>query len=443
MVQVSGKERSSNYISQVKKSVTYKAAAVAASFISVPIMLRYLGNESYGIWSTLLTLMSWVVFFDLGIGNGLRNKLAQSIATNRPDEARAYISASYSWIGAISGVLCAALVIASYFVPWQRVFNTTSLDNSYLSTVVATAIFFVLANFWISLINQILGSIQKSSLVVLGQLISNAGGLLAVYILYLTTSPSLLYMTISYGLSLCAGNIALSIYHFSRHKGSRPRPLFSLGVIRPLLTVGLQFFGIQLAALAFFATDKIIITQVFGPESVAVYDVVFKLFAVVTLAQGLILAPLWSAYTDAYHRGDFTWIRAAFKRQIAIYGATSILTIVMAAAAPTIIDLWTGFAVKVPRYLIGSMAIYIIVATWVNIFAIFLNGVQKIRVSFLVSVTAVTINVPLSIYLATHTNLNVAAVSIGTTIALLPGVFLGPYQAIKIIKQKDLGIWSH
>lgn len=442
MVQVSGKERSSNYISQVKKSVAYKAAAVVASFISVPIMLRYLGNESYGIWSTLLTLMSWVVFFDLGIGNGLRNKLAESIATNSPEKARAYISSSYSWIGVISGALCLVLVIASGFIPWQKVFNTTRFDDSYLDTVVATAIFFVLANFWISLINQILGSIQKSSLIVLGQLISNSGGLLAVYILYLSTTSSLLYMTISYGLSLCAGNIVLSIYHFKKHRESRPSPLFSLGVIRPLLTVGLQFFGIQLAALAFFATDKIIITQVFGPESVAPYDVVFKLFAIITLAHGLILTPLWSAYTDAYHRSDFAWIRATFKRQFVIYGLTSILTLVLAAIAPTIIKLWTGSAVHVPEHLIGSMATYIIVATWVNMFAIFLNGVQKIRVSFLVSVAAVALNVPLSIYLATNTDLNVAAVSIGTTIALLPGVLLGPYQVLKIINQRDLGIWS-
>ncbi|EZI26207.1 O-antigen export protein [Pseudomonas veronii subsp. inensis] len=441
-MQVSGKERSSNYISQVKKSVIYKAAAVAASFISVPIMLRYLGNEGYGIWSTLLTLMSWVVFFDLGIGNGLRNKLAESIATNTPDKARAYISSCYSWIGVISGTLCITLIIASGFVPWQKVFNTTLLDDSYLSTVVGTSIFFVLTNFWISLVNQILGSIQKSSLIVLGQLISNAGGLLAVYILYLTTSPSLLYMTISYGLSLCAGNIALSVFHFSQHKESRPSLLLSLSVIRPLLTVGLQFFGIQLAALAFFATDKIIITQVFGPESVASYDVVFKLFAIITLAHGLILAPLWSAYTDAYHRSDFEWIKAAFKRQIVIYGITSILTLVLAAMAPTIINLWTGSAVHVPEYLIGSMALYIIVATWVNMFAIFLNGVQKIRVSLLASIAAITINIPLSIYLARHTDLDVAAVSIGTTIALLPGVLLGPYQVLKIINQKDLGIWS-
>lgn len=442
MVQVSGKERSSNYISQVKKSAIYKAAAVAASFISVPIMLRYLGNEGYGIWSTLLTLMSWVVFFDLGIGNGLRNKLAESIATNNPGRSRAYISSCYSWIGVISGALCLVLVIASGFVPWQKVFNTTSFDDSYLGTVVATSIFFVLANFWISLINQILGSIQKSSMIVLGQLISNAGGLLAVYILYLTTTSSLLYMTISYGLSLCAGNIVLSVVHFIRHKESRPSPLFSLSIIRPLLTVGLQFFGIQLAALAFFATDKIIITQVFGPESVAPYDVVFKLFAIITLAHGLILAPLWSAYTDAYHRSDFAWIKAAFKRQIVIYGITSILTLVLAAMAPTIINLWTGSAVHVPEYLISSMALYIIVATWVNMFAIFLNGVQKIRVSLLASIAAVTINIPLSIYLATQTGLDVAAVSIGTTVALLPGVLLGPYQVLKIINQKDLGIWS-
>lgn len=442
MVQEISKGRSKNYISQVKKSAIFKGVAVAASFISVPLMLNYLGHEKYGIWSTLLTLMSWVVFFDMGIGNGLRNRLAEAFATDKTDESHAYISSSYTWIGLISIVLFVLLSILSSLTPWQKVFNTTNLDNSYLSTVVTIAIFFVLANFWLSLINQILGSIQKSSLVVLGQAISNCLGLLVAYVLYLTTSASLIFLVISYGLSLCAGSLLLSVYFFQRNPRSIPRPLFDLAIIKPLMTVGLQFFGIQLAALAFFATDKIIITQIFGPASVVQYDLVFKLFSIITLAHGLILAPLWSAYTDAYHRSDFAWIRAAFKKQIMIYAATSLLTILLAAFTPTIIRLWAGPSVEVSGYLIMSMAAYIIVTTWVNIFAIFLNGVQKIRISFLVSIAAVTINIPLSILLARHTDLNVAAVSIGTTIALLPGVILGPYQAAKVINQKDFGIWG-
>ena len=39
----------------------------------------------------------------------------------------------------------------------------------------------------------------------------------------------------------------------------------------------------------------------------------FKLFSVITFAHALVSGPLWSAYTDAYHRGDFVWIEVSLR----------------------------------------------------------------------------------------------------------------------------------
>ena len=105
MTQAVSQDRTNNYVRQVKGSVLFKGLAVAATFLAVPLMIRYLGQEQYGIWSTLLSIMSWVVFFDLGIGNGLRNKLAESLAKHQVSEAAGYIASGYTWIGAISVLL--------------------------------------------------------------------------------------------------------------------------------------------------------------------------------------------------------------------------------------------------------------------------------------------------------------------------------------------------
>lgn len=82
MIDAVSQERTKNYFRQVKGSALFKGLAVAAFLFAVPLMIRYLGQEQYGAWSTLLFIMSWVVFLDLGIGNGLRNKLAESLAKN-------------------------------------------------------------------------------------------------------------------------------------------------------------------------------------------------------------------------------------------------------------------------------------------------------------------------------------------------------------------------
>lgn len=80
MTEAVSEERTRNYLRQIKGAVAYKAVAMASSFLAIPLMIGYLGQEQFGVWSTLLTVISWVVFFDLGVGNGLRNKVAESLA---------------------------------------------------------------------------------------------------------------------------------------------------------------------------------------------------------------------------------------------------------------------------------------------------------------------------------------------------------------------------
>ena len=147
MTQPVSQDRTNNYVRQVKGSVLCKGLAIAASFLAVPLMIRYLGPEQYGIWSTLLSIMSWVVFFDLGIGNGLRNKLAESLAKHQVSEAAGYIASGYTWIGAISVLLFVLISSAVWLIPWQTVFNTQTVSTPTLRNAVLMAAFFVLLNF--------------------------------------------------------------------------------------------------------------------------------------------------------------------------------------------------------------------------------------------------------------------------------------------------------
>jgi len=72
--------RTINYLKQVKGAVLYKIFAVGFSFLVVPLMVCYLGSEKYGIWSTLLSLVSWMLFFDFGLANGTRNRISEALA---------------------------------------------------------------------------------------------------------------------------------------------------------------------------------------------------------------------------------------------------------------------------------------------------------------------------------------------------------------------------
>ena len=436
MTEAVSHDRTKNYFRQVKGSALFKGLAVAASFFAIPLMIRYLGQEQYGIWSTLLSIMSWVVFFDLGIGNGLRNKVAESLAKNQVSKAAGYISSGYTWIGAISLVLFVLVAIMSFIIPWQTVFNTRMLTEETLRNAVLIAVFFILLNFWIGLINQVLNAVQKTSWVVFGQFLASVLSLIVVFILTKTTDVSLLYLVTGYGLAMVAASLLLSVGYYTIRSDLIPRVSFEKQHINPLLSLGLQFFSIQLAVLVIFTTDKILITQLFGPQYVIQYDVVFKLFSAITMVHSLITAPLWSAYTDAYHRDDYAWIKAVLRKQLWIFVGIVLATIMLAFAAKLIIELWIGKDVEVSGLLILSMGVFVVVSVWNNIFGYILGGINKIRLGSVYTVATAVLNIPISYYFAIKLDMGVSGIMMGTVASILISAILSPLQVYYFIYTK-------
>jgi O-antigen/teichoic acid export membrane protein len=431
--------RTRNYINQIKGSFVFKGLAVAASFFAVPLMIRYLGQEQFGVWSTLLSMMSWIVFFDLGIGNGMRNKLAESLAKGETAEAASYISSGYSLIGLITLSLFALVAMATFLIPWQSIFNTQSVAEPILRYTVLVAVFFIFLNFWIGLINVVLGAVQKTSMVVFGQFTSNTLALTFVFTLTKIADASLLYLATAYGISLVAANVLLSFWFYRRRSELIPKPSFDNQHIRPILSLGLQFFVIQIAVLIIFTTDKILITQLFGPQYVTQYDVVFKLFSIISLVHTLVSVPLWSSYTDAYHRRDFAWIKRALHVQLMIFGIIVVVVIILIAMAKPIIVLWIGNDLVVSMPLVISMGAFVLVSTWNNIFAHFVNGVGKIKPQLFSAVIAMFLNIPLAILLTKYFGFGLNGVVLATCMSLILFAVIGPVQ-VYVMLGKDTEI---
>src|SRR5208283_4384594 len=51
-------------------SVLARVITVSTSLITVRLTIRYLGTERYGLWMTITSVVSFLIFADLGIGNG-------------------------------------------------------------------------------------------------------------------------------------------------------------------------------------------------------------------------------------------------------------------------------------------------------------------------------------------------------------------------------------
>jgi len=325
---------------------------------------------------------------------------------------------------------------ASFFVPWQEVFNTHAISEYTLRLTVQVAAFFIVLNFWVGLIGSLLGAVQKTSVMALGQLISNILALVFVFVITKTTEATLIYLALAYGMSLVIANIGLSHWFYQKNPELRPKLYFDKQHVSPLLSVGMQFFTIQIAVLIIFTTDKMLITHLFGPEYVAQYDVIFKLFSVITFAHTLITAPLWSAYTDAYHRKDIFWIKNMLQKQIIVFGLIIVAVIAMIFLAEPIIKLWIGDDFDVSFSLLISIGLFILVSAWNNVFGIILGGIGKVRLGSIYTVFTAILNIPLSYFIAVKLGFGLTGVVLGTTLSIAISSIVSPIQVYYFIYAK-------
>jgi len=412
----------------------FKLLAVGTSFLIIPLMIRYLGKEQYGIWSTLFSIVSWVVLFDIGIGNGLRNKIAESLAKDDKKEAQNYISTAYLMIGLISISLVIIFLMVSSVVPWQNVFNTVILSNNELKDAINITAVFLFVNFWLSLINQVFNGLQKTSIAVFGQFLSNAFALISIYILYAYFESSLLKLAFVYGLSLVMSSILLSLWFYSKNSEFIPKiKYYSKFYVKSLASLGFQFFIIQIAVVVIFTTDKILITQLFGPEYVASYDVVFKLFSAITIGYSLIAAPLLPAYSDAYNRDDLNWIRKTIKNQLKIYILIIIATIILYFLAGPIINLWIGEGFIVDSSLVFMMSFFVLVAVWNSIYSTVLGGIGYIRLGMYYTIFTGIANIPISYYFSIILGLGPSGIILGTIASIGISSVISPIQVYYFI----------
>ena len=76
-------------------SFLIKGWSVVVQLLLVPLTLACLNPYEYGIWMTLSTVLIWIDSFDVGLGNGLRNKLAEFVARNEWTKARQAVSTTF------------------------------------------------------------------------------------------------------------------------------------------------------------------------------------------------------------------------------------------------------------------------------------------------------------------------------------------------------------
>lgn len=292
-----------------------KGFALVVSLFTMPVYMRYFSdNEILGVWFTVLSVLAWILNFDLGIGNGLRNKLSMALAKNDIKAAKEYISSAYWMIGMIVLLLW---LVGSILIPlcsWNSFFNISIevISPEDLSKVVQYAFLGIMLQFFLRLISSIIYALQKSAINNMLALVTSVSQLAFALIAPCQTPVENLKMfSIAYIFCVNVPLFAATIWVFKKwlYRCVPSVRFFSIEKAKSVLSLGGIFFVCQILYMIIANTNEFFITQYTGPQNVVIYQAYNKIFTLGSTLYMLALTPIWSAVSKAIAENNYNWLR--------------------------------------------------------------------------------------------------------------------------------------
>ena len=424
-------------------SFVYKGISILIGLAYVPLLLTYLSQEKYGVWLTLTSILGWFSFFDIGLGNGLRNKLTIALANKDFNLGKIYVSTTYALLTLIFGGLFLIFNLFNYFIPWSNILNTTSfkfIDLYWLTSIVLSLF---LIRFIVQLISVIYFANQKPSFVdlmnTLGQVLSF---IIIFFLVKLTTeSDIVLFGFVISFIPL----LVLLVFSFVSFNGKFKHIAPSIKCVdfkvkNELFNLGTKFFFLQISSIIIFSTANFFIAHFYGSKEVAVYNVAYKYFQMPIMIYTIIASPIWSAITDAFAKDDNEWLRKTLKRMNYFSILFVVGIIIMLLCSDWLFSIWLGNKINIPFSLSLALAIFTSIQIIFTPYSIFVNATGKIKLSMYMTSLSILIYFSF-MYLFGNMFSNSTGIVLASISTVFAGLFI-PWQTYRILNGTAKGIWN-
>ncbi|MBD5202212.1 MAG: MATE family efflux transporter [Bacteroidales bacterium] len=440
----SGDSRTGLLKKNIIGSVLLKGMSIVVTLALVPLTIDYVNAEQYGIWLTLSSLMTWLTFFDIGLAMGLRNRFAEAKARGETERARQYISTAYAAIGVMALILVCLSIPLCRTIDWCALLKVSETYRSELTDVMMVLFGAFAATLVLAVMSNILIGDQLtaiSSLVgVVGQVI-----VLAVIWILVHTQVHGTLLTLACVLAWIppATLLVASIILFAtRYRCYAPsHTMVRPSMVKDLLGIGGKFFIITVSMLFIFQLMNVIISRELGPLSVTEYNIAYRYFNTANMVAMLVLAPFWSASTDAYTLGNLEWLSGklrSLERMVVLLLLPGIA--LMVVLSPVVYRLWIGTSVTVSWSTSIAIACYIMILTLSNTYMFLINGIGKVQLQLLIYLGFALIAYPVMTILCRWWGIP-GLLALPALIYIVQAVAMR-MQLHRILNSKAEGIWN-
>lgn len=370
------------------------------TLISLPLAVRYLGAERYGVWATITTTAVWINLLDLGIANTLTNNISRAYALgDKRAAARSFTNALVLTCGmaALAGA-GAALLLAR--VNWVRLLNVSSRVSAVeVKDTAAVALGLMLLALPCNLVSKILGGYQelhRNNYATCAGAVAGLCGLVLGMALHVSM-PVLFVM--SAGCLTLSSLLTLIVVVGWGKPWLIPRARFVEGrAVKELLHSGSSFFLIQVAAVVVFSSDNLVVSHYLGAAEVTPYSVTWRVVGFMAVLQSLLFPALWPAYAEAYAKRDYGWIRRTFAMTMGGTVALNLLCVaVLLLFGRGLIRVWAGSAAVPSWPLLAAMGVWAMISGFMTVESCLLAALNRTREQAALSIVAAAVNIALSL----------------------------------------------
>lgn len=424
-------------------SVFLQGLSMVISLILLPLSLKFVSVEQYGIWLTINSILLWSANFDLGLGSGLKNALGNALAKNDEVKAKQYISTAYFIIIIIMGTLSLLYFMVSDKLNWVQIFRLDERYTDVINRTINVVVYLFFARFVLQLVNVILDSMQKLYLAKINYALSQILILITILLYSKFADGDILKLGIVFSLAPVLTFLASSIWLFANNQKLAPSINFiNIRLIKELYGIGLKFFVIQISMIFLFQTTNILIIRFYGPDEVVVYNVAYSLFSMIAVAFSTISAPYWASYTNAWALNDLEWIKKTNRKLINIWFIIIGFALIVLIFSNKIYLIWLNRDLNIPLSLSLAIFLYMCVFSFGGIYNMFINGVGKLKLQLVSLGVSAILYFPILWVFVKVLDWGLISFPLALLVISSYSLIIAPIQYQRLLNGTAEGIWN-
>lgn len=287
------------YLSNLSASFISQAVSAISILLLTPVLLRSLGEDSFGVYGTLLNVITLAAVFDLGLNVGLLRKLIHSKEQSTP-----IISTIFFFF-----IFLLLISIPVFYLMFR--FELLGNGDQYLITSVFTSL--IVGQNIIALFFDVM--IQSANKIFLGKMIR---------IIKTVIEFGLLYWVCNYG-SIVSIFMAIGFVNFIylfilAHYAKKEVPFqlsfssFNFTLLRSHIVYSFWYFQTTVSSVLVYNAQIILISSMVAPAAVSKYYIVMRFFEVIRTGMGNFTMILFPSLSLLQVKANWVQLKRMFMR---------------------------------------------------------------------------------------------------------------------------------